>query len=79
MNCSVLPFGMLGLVGVTPIDTKVAGVTVSPVEVDTPSSAAPIVVVPTAEPVASPFDPCALLIGAVEVVDELQLTDVVRS
>jgi len=69
---------MLGLVGVTPIETSVAGVTVSPVEVDTPLSDAPIVADPTAEPEAKPFEPCALLMGAVEELDELQVTDVVR-
>jgi hypothetical protein len=69
---------MLGWVGVTPIDTKVAGVTLSPVEVETPFSDAPIVVLPTADPEAKPFEPDALLMGAVLELDEVQLTDVVR-
>ncbi len=73
-----VPAAILGLVGVTAIDTSVADVTVSPVEVDTPLSDAPMVVVPTAEPVARPFEPLALLIAAVPALDEVQATDVVR-
>ncbi len=70
---------MLGLVGVTPIETNVAGVTVSPVDADTPLSDAPIIVFPTADPVARPFEPLALLIGAVAEFDDVQVTDAVRS
>ncbi len=73
-----VPAAILGLVGVTAIETSVAGVTVSPVVADTPLSDAPMVVVPTAEPVARPFEPLALLIEAVLELEELQLTDVVR-
>jgi len=78
VNCSLVPAAILGLVGVTAIETSVAGVTVSPVEADTPLIDAPMVVVPTAEPLAKPFEPLALLIAAVLELDELQLTDEVR-
>ncbi len=41
--------------------------------------AAVMVVVPAAIPVASPLDPTALLIEATPVLDELQVTEAVRS
>jgi len=76
--CSVLPFGRLELLGVTPIDTKVAGVTLSGVEPETLPSNAVMVVEPCAAAVATPFEPLALLTLAMLVADELQLTAEVR-
>lgn len=64
--------------GVTPIDTRVAGVTVSGVEPETPPSCALMVVEPCAAVVARPFEPLALLTVAVPVADELQVTADVR-
>ena len=48
VNCSVSPLGMLGLAGVTAIDCRTAGVTVSTVEPVMPPSVAVIVDVPVA-------------------------------
>lgn len=78
VNASPVPFGMLGLVGVTAIEVNVAAVTLSPVAADTPPTDAPIVVVPTPDPVAKPFDPCALLIEAVAGTDEVHATSFVK-
>jgi hypothetical protein len=55
LNCSVSPFAIDGLTGVTAIDTSVAAVTVSVSPgLVTPPSAAVICVVPVPTPVASP-------------------------
>src|SRR6266568_890698 len=70
---------MLGSVGVTSIVDRVAAVTVSVVLPETPPKVAVIVVVPAATDVARPCDPPALLIVATAVLDELQVTWVVRS
>src|SRR6266581_3693322 len=70
---------MLGSVGVTSIVDRVAAVTVSVVFPETSPSVAAIVVVPAATDVAEPCDPPALLIVATAVLDELQVTWVVRS
>src|SRR5437773_5282149 len=70
---------MLGAVGVTVIVDRVAAVTVSVVLPETPPSVAVIVVVPAATDVARPCDPPALLIVATAVLDELQVTWLVRS
>jgi hypothetical protein len=69
---------MDGLTGVTEIDVSVAGVTVSEVDPDTLPDVAVIVVEPAATEVASPLEPAALLIVAMPVLDELQVTVVVR-
>ena len=53
--------------------------TVKVVDAETPPTAAVIVVVPTATDVARPFVPAALLMVAIEVTDEVQLADCVRS
>ena len=53
-------------------------VTVSVAVPETLPDAAVIVVVPAATPAASPFDPPALLIVAIPVLDEPQVTAVVR-
>jgi len=60
------------------METSVAAVTVRVVEFDMPPDVAVIVVVPAATGVANPSEPAALLIVATPVVDELQVTVVVR-
>ena len=70
---------MLGLVGVTNMDTSVAWVTVNVVDPDMLPDVAVIVVEPAATDVAKPLEPAALLILAKPVVDEFQVTAVVRS
>jgi hypothetical protein len=79
-NCWVVPSTMLGFTGVTEIDDRSAGVTVSVagelnvmVEKD-----AKIVVVPALTAVANPREPAALLIVAIPVVDEDHVATVVR-
>jgi hypothetical protein len=79
VNCWVVPSAMLGLVGVTAMDTSVAEVTVSVVEPDIPPDVAVIVVEPTADDVASPLEPAELLMAATAAADEFQVTDAVRS
>src|SRR6266700_2738134 len=70
---------MLGFVGVTAIEERVAFVTVSVVFPETSPSVAVIVVVPAATDVAKPCEPPALLIVATPAAEELQVTWVVRS
>jgi hypothetical protein len=79
MNCWFVPFAMLGLVGVTAMDTSVAGVTVRVVDPDVLPDVAVIVVEPAATEVADPLEPTALLMVATPVLDELQVAVVVRS
>jgi len=78
VNCRVVPSTMLGLVGVTDMDTSVAGVTVSVVDPDILPDVAVIVVEPTATDVAKPLEPAALLMVATLPVNEPQVTAVVR-
>jgi hypothetical protein len=78
VNCWVDPCEIEGLTGVTAIDVRVAGVTVSVVDPDMLPDAAVIVVEPAATGVATPLEPVALLIVAMPVLDELQATVVVR-
>ena len=78
MNCRVVPRAMLGLAGVTVMDTSVAAVTVSMVDPDMLPDVAVIVVEPADADVARPLEPAALLIVATPPVDEFQVTDVVR-
>src|SRR2546425_6840954 len=59
VNCRVVPFAMLGVVGVTVIVDRVAAVTVSVVLPETPPNVAVIVVVPAATDVARPTHPLA--------------------
>ena len=54
MNCCVAPAAILGIAGVTAIDTKVAGVTVTVVDPEIVSQVAVTVVLPTATLVATP-------------------------
>jgi hypothetical protein len=69
---------MLGLAGVTAMDTSVAVVTVSVVDPDIPPDVAVTVVEPAAAEVANPLEPAALLIVAAPVLDEFQVIAVVR-
>lgn len=69
----------LGFAGVTPIETKVAAVTVRVVEPDTLPRVAVIDEDPTLSAVANPIEPAALMIEATPVVEDFQDTDVVRS
>ena len=69
---------MLGVAGVTPIDTRVAAVTVRDVFPDTEPSEAVMVTEPVAMANAIPFEPGALLIEAIVVSDEAQATLLVR-
>jgi hypothetical protein len=66
---------MLGLVGVTAMETSFAGVTVNVVDPDILPDVPVIVVEPAVAEVASP----APLMAATDVADELQVTDCVRS
>jgi hypothetical protein len=66
-------------VRVIAMDTSVAGVTVRVVDPDMPPEVAVIVVDPAATEEADPLEPAALLIAATPVLDELQVTAVVRS
>jgi hypothetical protein len=74
VNCCVAPLVIEGLAGVTAIDCSVAAVTVRSVEPLMDDDVAVIVEVPTPAPVASPD----VLIVAVAVVPELQVTVDVR-
>jgi hypothetical protein len=69
---------MLGLVGVTAMDTSVAEVTVIVVDFDILPDVAVIVVEPAAIALANPLEPAALLMVPTAVVDEPQVTAVVR-
>ena len=79
VNCFAVPSAMLGLGGSTVMDTSVAAVTVNVVEPEMLPSIAVIVLLPTATGVAKPLEFAALLIVAVTVLEELQITDVVMS
>jgi len=75
VNCSVSPFAIDGLAGVTAIDTSVAGVTVSVAGgLVTPFSAAVICELPTPTAVARPAE----LIVATVVVPDTHVACVVR-
>jgi hypothetical protein len=78
VNCCVVLFAIEGLIGVTAIDVSVAAVTVRVVDPDILPDVALIVVEPVATGVANPWDPAALLMVATPVLDELQVTAVVR-
>ena len=80
VNCSIVPKAMLGLIGVTAIDTSVADVTVNWVVLDmfVAGSVAVSVVEPVATDVANPLDSVALLMVQTVVDDELQIADVVK-
>jgi predicted nucleic acid-binding protein len=78
VNCLDVPSAKLGLVGVTAIETSVAGVTVNVELPETLPDVAEIVVEPVDTEVANPFDPAALLIAATAVLDDFQVTPDVR-
>ena len=61
------------------MDTSVAAVTVNVVWPEISPNVAVIVVAPTVDEVASPFKPAALLMVAIPVFEEVQVTDDVRS
>ena len=76
VNCTVVPVATEPFAGVTAIDTRVAAVTLRPVEpVMEPCLAEIVVDWPEVTPVASP---AALMVAAV-VLDELQVTELVKS
>ena len=70
---------MLGLVGVTAMDVSVAAVTINVVEPETLPSVAVMAVLPTASGAARPLESAALLMVALLVLEELQVTDAVMS
>ncbi len=75
VNCCVVPSGIVEVAGVITIETSVAAVTVSSVELLTLPELAVTVVVPAPLLCASP----AVLIVAVVVVSEAQVAELVRS
>ncbi len=79
VNCLVVPSAMLGSVGVTPIVTSVADVTVRVVLPEMVPDVAVMVVDPAVKGVVRPLEPPVLLTVATAVFDELQVTDAVRS
>ena len=60
------------------MDTSVAAVTVNSVLPETAPNVAVIVVAPCVDEVASPLEPTALLMVAIPVFEEVQVTDDVR-
>ena len=72
MNCWVVPSGIVGDCGLMAIETSAAGVTVNVLEAVTEPELMPIVVVPVASMVASPFVPEELLMVATVAALELQ-------
>ena len=75
----VVPLTILRFVRLIAMDMSNAGVTVRVVDPDMPPDVAVIVDEPVATEEADPLEPAALLIVATSVLDELQVTDVVRS
>lgn len=74
MKACIKPLVTLMPIGVTPIETRVAAVTVREAEPDMPLIVAVIVVVPGCSSVASPAEAVAMLIVATAEFDELQVT-----
>jgi hypothetical protein len=62
-----------------PVEPMPPAVTLSVVNAEVLPNTAVIVVVPTETEVATPLEPAALLIVAMDVSDELQVTDDVRT
>ena len=79
MSCCVVPLAMLGLVGVTAMDTSVAAVTVRIVEPDMLPLAAVMVAPPVPTLVAKPALPEALETAATEEFVDDQVAAAVRS
>jgi len=78
-NICVVPIAREGLPGATEIDTSVADVIVSTADPDILPDNALIVVAPVVTDVATPLKLAALLIVAMLVDDELQVTACVKS
>ena len=75
VNCWTVPFAMLGVGGVTAIDTSVAADTVKVTGAEVmPPVAAVMLLVPGATELARPFEPATLLNIATEGVAESQVT-----
>ena len=70
---------MLGFMGVTPMDTNVAAVTVSMVDPDTPPSEAVIMAEPGISAVTSSVAPVAWLTAPTVMDEEFQVTASVKS
>jgi len=79
INCCFVPRAILGLAGVTAMDTSVAVVTVNVVLPVIAPNVAVMVVMPADNEVASPLEPAALLIVAIAGAEDVQVTDDVRS
>ncbi len=79
VNCCVNPFAILGVSGVTAIDTSAAVLTVKVVDPDIAPKVAVISDEPVLTVVARPLPPAALLIVATLGVPDIQVTMVVRS
>jgi hypothetical protein len=77
VNCSVVRSTMVGLAGVTAIETSAAGVTVKLVDPEIAPKVAVMVTAPWLTELANPLEPDALLIEATPVLEELQVTAVV--
>ena len=75
VNCMVWPMAMLGLTGVTVIETRIAAVTVKVVFPDLLPDVAVMTAVPAAAPVARPL---AFTVATLIVPDD-QVTDAVIS
>ena len=78
VNEVFVPFARVGFAGVTPIDARVAGVTVIAVVPERVPSVAVTVTVPGLRASPSPSNPEALLTVATLVSELLQVTFVVR-
>src|SRR5215468_3195643 len=79
VNCSGLPFATEGVGGETERVCSAAAVTVSWVEPVIPLIAAEMEVLPTSTVLTRPWDPAALEMVATLVIEDAQLTCVVRS
>ena len=78
VNEVLVPFARFGFAGVTPIDTRVADVTVIPIDPEMAPSVAVTVAVPGLTASPSPSNPEALLTVATLISELLQVTFVVR-
>jgi hypothetical protein len=78
VNACVVPFAMVGVAGVSSIETSVAVVTVNWVTAETPLSVAEMVTTPSVAPCANPSVAAELLMVATAGFEEFQATDVVR-
>jgi hypothetical protein len=79
LKACIKPLATLMPIGVTPIETRVAALTVREAEPDMPFIVAVMLVVPGCNSVASPAEAAAMLIVATAEFDELQVTRVERS